>query len=88
MWTVKTMLSENGDVITTRRQTTRPCGFNFAGRYIQMRMRRVQLSMRTEGIKAFGIVVWTGEKDTKRISVDPNLFENGAKQLRFRLKTD
>ena len=26
---------------------------NFAGRYIEMRMRRVSLSMRTEGIKAF-----------------------------------
>jgi len=55
-------------------------------------MRRVHLSMRTEGIKAFpngyGVVVWTGENDTKTISVDANLFENGAKQLRFRLKTD
>ena len=30
----------------------------------------------------------TGENDTKTISVDANLFENGAKQLRFRLKTD
>ena len=34
------------------------------------------------------VVVWTGENDTKMISVDANLFENGAKQLRFRLKTD
>ena len=46
----------------------------------------------TEGITAFsnrfGVVVWTGENDTKTISVDANLFENGAKQLRFRLKTD
>ena len=33
------------------------------------------------------IVVWTGENDTKTISVDANLFENGAKQLRFRLWT-
>ena len=45
--------------------------------------------MRTEGIKAFsngyGFVVWTGENDTKTISVDANLFENGGKQLRFRL---
>ena len=43
--------------------------------------------MRTEGIKAFsngyGVVVWTGENDTKTISVDANLFVNGAKQLRF-----
>ena len=23
------------------------------------------------------VVVWTGENDTKTISVDPNLFENG-----------
>ena len=48
--------------------------------------------MRTAGITAFsnryGVVVWTGENDTKTISVDANLFENGAKQLRFRLKTD
>ena len=56
-----------------------------------MRMRRGHLTMRTEGITAFsnryGVVVWTGENDTKMISVDANLFENGAKQLRFRLKT-
>jgi len=55
-------------------------------------MRRVHLSMRTEGIKAFsngyGVVVWTGENDTKTISVDADIFENGAKQLCFRLKTD
>ena len=31
--------------------------------------------------------MWTGENKTKTISVDANLFENGAKQLRFRLKT-
>ena len=53
---------------------------------------RVHLSTRTEGKKTFsngyGVVVWTGENDTKTISVDANLFENGAKQLRFRLKTD
>ena len=36
----------------------------------------------------YGVVVWTGENDTKTISVDANLFENGAKQLSFRLKTD
>ena len=100
------MLSENGDVTkinTTRRQTilplsiqngghTLPCGFNFAGQYIEMRMRRVHLTMRTEGIKRFqnryGVVVWTGENDTKTISVDANRLENGVKQLRFRLKTD
>jgi len=48
--------------------------------------------MRTEGVKAFsngyGVVVWTGGRDTKKIRVDANLFENGAKQLRFRLKMD
>ena len=42
---------------------------NFAGRYIEMRMRLVHLSMHTEGIKAFskgyGVVVWTGENGTK-----------------------
>ena len=62
------------------------------GRYIEMRMRQVHLTMRTEGITAFSnryaVVVWTGENDTKTMSVDANLFENGAKQLRFRLKTD
>ena len=45
-----------------------------------MRMRRVHLTMRTEGITAYanryGVVVWTGENDTKTISVDANLFEN------------
>ena len=43
---------------------------------------RDENGMRTEGIKAFskliGVVVWTGENDTKTISVDANLFENGA----------
>ena len=65
---------------------------NFAGRYIEMRMRRDHLTMRTVGITAFsnryGVVVWTGENDTKTTSVDANLFENEAKQPRFRLKTD
>ena len=31
--------------------------------------------------------VWTGENDTETINVDANLFENGTKQYRFRLKT-
>ena len=35
-----------------------------------------------------GVVVWTGENDTQTISVVANLFQNGAKQLHFRLKTD
>ena len=62
-------------------------GASFAGRYIEMRMHRVHLSMRTEGIKAFsngyGVVVWTGENDTKTMSVDANLFENGANSSVF-----
>ena len=45
-------------------------------------MCRVHLTMRTEGITAFsnryGVVVWTGENDTKTISVDVNLFENSS----------
>ena len=92
------MLSENGDVIkTTRPRVSKMADrlqfrANFAGRYIEMRIRRVHLTMRTEGITAFsnryGVVVWTDENDTKTIHVDANLFENGAKQLRFRLKTD
>ena len=35
-----------------------------------------------------GVVLWTGENDTKTISVDANRFENGVKQPRFRLKTN
>ena len=96
MWTVKTMLSENGDreYPKCRTSTTMQLQFraNFEGRYTEMRMHRVHLTMRTESIAAFsnryGVVVWMGENDTKTISVDANLFENGAKQLRFRLKTD
>ena len=73
-----------------------PCSFNFAqisrADIIEMFMRQVHLTMRTEGITAFlnryGIVMWMGDDDTKTISVDANLFENRAKQLRFRLKTD
>ena len=46
---------------------------------------------RIQGLRAFSIrirvVVWTGENDTKTISVDANRFENGAKQYRFHLKT-
>ena len=63
---------------------------NFAGRYIEMRMRRVHLSMRSEGIKAFSNWIRRcsvdGENDTKTISVDANLFENGTVLLRFRWK--
>jgi len=95
VWTVKTMVSENGKVVqidTTGHQQRIEYGANFPGRYIEMRMRRAHLSLRTESIKVFSngysVVVWTSENDAKTISVDGNLFENGAKQLRFRLKTD
>ena len=73
----KTMLSENGAVIkidTTGRQTTRPWISKMADR------RHHVASL------LIGVVVWTGENDTKTIGVDANLFENGAKQLRFRFK--
>ena len=57
-----------------------------------MHSRRVHLNMRTDGIKAFSKrmrrCIVDGRNDTKTISVDANIFENGAKQLRFRLKTD
>ena len=53
---------------------------NFAGRYIEMRMRRVHLSMQGYKKTVFGVVVWTGENDTKTLSVDANLSENGAKR--------
>ena len=78
MWTVKTMLSENSDVIqinTTGRKPNRP-------RVSKMANRRFHVAS-----LLIIVVVWTGENDTKTISVDANLFENGAKQLRFRLKT-
>ena len=73
------MLSENGDVSkidTIRRQTTRP-------RVSKMVDRRYHVAS-----LSIGVVVWTSENDTKTISVDAKLFENEAKQLRFRLKTD
>ena len=97
------MLSENGDVIKQTRPGARPLDLEypkwrtdatmwisrqFRGlNYIEMRMRRVRLSMRTEGIRAFSnpALQCDGRNDTKTISVDANLFENGAKQLRFRL---
>ena len=57
---------------------------NFAGRYIEMRMRRVHFSMRTEGIKAF----W---KRIRRCSVDEwKRYENdkrGRKSFWKRRKT-
>ena len=50
------------------------------------------MSMGIEGTKAFSKrkrrCSVDRRKRTKTKSVDANLFENGAKQLRFRLKTD
>ena len=63
---------------------TPPCGFNFASRYIEMRMRRVHLTMHTEGIKAFS-------KRIRRCSVDGRKgYENdtyGRKSFWKRSKT-
>ena len=92
VWTEKTMLSQNGDVNREypkwRTDATMWLQFrtNFVGRYIKMRMRRVHLGIRTEGIKAFSKRIRRCSVNGR--SVDANLFENGAKQLRFRLKTD
>ena len=49
------------------------------------------LSMRTEGIKAFSKRIRRCSADGRKRyenNVDANIFENGTKQLRFRLKTD
>ena len=73
------MLSENGDVIKidkTGRQTTR----SWVSKMTDKRYHVASFLI--------GVVVWTGENDTKTISVDANRFENGAKQLRLFLKTD
>ena len=90
------MLSENGDVIKNRHDRapdhstmsnqnggqTLPCGFNFAGRYIEMRMRRVHLSLCTEGVKAF-------TKRIPRCSVDARKrYENDKCGRKSFLKTD
>ena len=67
VWTEKTMLSENGDVIkigTTGRQTTRPWASKMADRCYHVASLLI------------GVVVWTSENDTKTVSVDANLFEN------------
>ena len=73
------MLYENGDRIKidiTGCQATLPWASKMADRRYHVASLLI------------GVVVWTGENDTKTISVEANLFENGAKQLRFRLKTD
>ena len=61
------MLSENGDVIkidTTGRQTTPPWLSKMANRRYHVASLLI------------GVVVWTGENETKTISADANLFEN------------
>ena len=77
VWTEITI--QSGDAIkidSIGRQTTRPWESKMADRRYHVASLLI------------GVVVWTGENDTKMISVDANLFENGAKQLRFCLKTD
>ena len=77
VWMEKTMPSENGDVIKidmTRRQTIRVWVSTMADRRYHVASLFI------------GVVVWTGENDTKTISVDAKRFENGTKQLRFRWK--
>ena len=72
MWTKKAMISENGDIIkidTTGRQTTRPWVSKMANRRYHVASLLI------------GVVVWTGENDTKTKSVDANLFENEAKRI-------
>ena len=68
--------STKANIDSTGRQTTRPWVSEMANRHYHVASLLIS------------IVVWTGENDTKTVSVDANLFENGAKQLSFRLKTD
>ena len=68
------MLSEKGDVI---KKQTRP-----GARPLD----RENPKWRTDASLLIGVVVWTSENDTKTTTVDANVFENGGKQLRFRLK--
>ena len=68
--------STKANIDSTGRQTTRPWVSEMADRRYHVASLLIS------------IVVWTGENDTKTVSVDANLFENGAKQLSFRLKTD
>ena len=61
---------------------TLPRGFNFAGRYIEMRMCRVHLSMCTEGMKAFS-------KQIRHCSVDGRKrYENDKCGRKSFLKTE
>ena len=68
------MLSENGDVIKNRHDrapdhstVSIKNGATFtAGGYIEMRMRRVHLSMRAEGIKAFSKRIWRCSVDGRK----------------------
>ena len=63
------MLSENGDVIKNRHDRA-PAPSTVS---IQMGDRRCHVAS-----LLIGVVVWTGENDTRTISADANLFENGA----------
>ena len=74
VWTEKTMLSKNGNVIkldTTGRQTTRPWVSKMEDRSYHVASLLIGVCS-VDGWKRY----------------DANLFENGAKQLLFRLKTD
>ena len=90
------MLSDNGDVIKIDREypkwrtdATMCLQFrtNFTGQYVEMRMRRVHMSMRTEDITAFSKRIRhcsvNRENDTKTISVDANCFEKRSKTAPF-----
>ena len=99
------MLSENGDVIkidTTGRETTLqdgrqtlPCGFNFAGRYIEVHMRRDHMCMRTEGITAFSkqvrlcsVDVPSSQASTLRLGHSFRVTWSGAKSVRLSYVTE
>ena len=99
VWTMKTMLSENGDVT----KTTRPWVSKMADRRYHvaliLRQFRGPIYWNAHASSSFDHAHWgynsvftqirrcsvDGRKRYETISVDANLFENGAKQLRFRL---
>ena len=90
--TKKTMQSENDDVIKidmTGRQTTRPWVSKMADRRFAPIWRADIL--KCAWVSSLAHAHWGYKsifKTDTAISVDANLFENGAKQLRFRLKLD
>ena len=102
VWTKNSMLSENGDVIkTTRPWVSKMADRRYHVASISRQFRR-PIYWNARASSSFDHGHWgdnsvlkqirrcsvDGRNDTKTISVDANLFENGAKQLRFRLKTD